>query len=86
LRILATALICIDENAGKITLLKTGKMPIYELALRQLVETDAYVEQLSFTMDLREPGVGGDAPLFITVGTPSRVLDIKRLVEAMAAK
>jgi UDPglucose 6-dehydrogenase len=63
--------ICVDKDAAKIDALKTGRMPIYEPGLDQLVASNVAAGRLTFTTDLAQAVAGADA-VFIAVGTPSR--------------
>jgi UDPglucose 6-dehydrogenase len=63
--------ICVDKDAGKISALEAGKMPIFEPGLDTLVATNVAAGRLSFTTDLKAAVSGADA-VFIAVGTPSR--------------
>ncbi len=62
---------CVDKDAGKITALENGKMPIFEPGLADLVERNVAGGRLRFTTDLAA-GVAGAEAIFIAVGTPSR--------------
>jgi UDPglucose 6-dehydrogenase len=62
---------CIDKDAGKITALQNGKIPIYEPGLNQLVSTNMAAGRLDFSLDLTDAVAQADA-VFIAVGTPSR--------------
>ncbi|WP_375427150.1 UDP-glucose dehydrogenase family protein [uncultured Sphingomonas sp.] len=62
---------CVDKDASKIDRLLSGKMPIYEPGLEELVGRNVAAERLRFTTDLRD-GVDGADAIFIAVGTPSR--------------
>ena len=62
---------CIDKDAGKIAALQSGKIPIYEPGLDQLVSSNAAAGRLDFSLDLRDAVAQADA-VFIAVGTPSR--------------
>ena len=62
---------CIDKDAGKITRLQSGEIPIFEPGLDQLVATNVREGRLSFATDAAEAVRGADA-VFIAVGTPSR--------------
>src|SRR5205809_1132504 len=42
----------IDKDAGKINTLKSGKVPIYEPGLLELVQRNVREQRLSFTTDL----------------------------------
>ena len=62
---------CIDKDAGKIAALQSGKIPIYEPGLNQLVSSNAAAGRLDFSLDLKDAVAQADA-VFIAVGTPSR--------------
>jgi UDPglucose 6-dehydrogenase len=62
---------CIDKDAGKISSLEAGVMPIYEPGLEALVERNVRAGRLSFTTQTSEAVEKADA-VFIAVGTPSR--------------
>ncbi|WP_272010079.1 UDP-glucose dehydrogenase family protein [Roseovarius sp. ZX-A-9] len=63
--------ICVDRDPAKIALLKSGKVPIYEPGLEDMMVRNVAAERLSFTGDLKEAVAGADA-VFIAVGTPTR--------------
>ncbi len=65
---------CVDKDAGKVTALKKGVIPIYEPGLDDLVEKQVKAGRLSFTTDIAEAMQDADA-VFIAVGTPSRRTD-----------
>ena len=58
-----------DLDAGKIALLESGKLPIYEPGLQELVERNRREGRLSFVTDLGR-AVGPAHLVFIAVGTP----------------
>jgi UDPglucose 6-dehydrogenase len=60
---------CIDKDAGKIDLLNSGGVPIYEPGLAELVERNRRHGRLAFTTDL-VAGIAEAALVFIAVGTP----------------
>lgn len=62
---------CIDKNAEKIELLRSGGVPIYEPGLDQLVQRNVREGRLDFATDLTEAVRAADV-VFIAVGTPSR--------------
>jgi UDPglucose 6-dehydrogenase len=62
---------CIDKDAGKIAALQSGKIPIYEPGLDQLVSINAAAGRLNFSLDLKDAVARAEA-VFIAVGTPSR--------------
>jgi UDPglucose 6-dehydrogenase len=62
---------CIDKDAGKIAALKSGRIPIFEPGLDQLVSINAAAGRLDFSLELKDAVTQADA-VFIAVGTPSR--------------
>ena len=62
---------CIDVDVEKINDLQTGKIPIYEPGLEDLVDKNVSAQRLHFTNNLEEAVSEADA-VFIAVGTPSR--------------
>ena len=60
---------CVDKDESKLAMLKSGKMPIYEPGLEEMVVRNQHEERLSFTNDL-QTSVRGSAIVFIAVGTP----------------
>jgi len=60
---------CVDIDEQKINLLKSGKVPIYEPGLEEMVRRNAAEQRLSFTTDLAE-AVKKSPIIFIAVGTP----------------
>jgi len=63
--------ICVDKDPGKIDMLRTGKAPIFEPGLDELIATTTRSGRLTFTGDLPSAVAAADA-VFIAVGTPSR--------------
>lgn len=63
--------VCVDSDARKIALLRTGKVPIYEPGLDDLMVRNVEAGRLSFSDDLNA-AVNGAAAVFIAVGTPTR--------------
>lgn len=61
--------LCMDVDPGKIDNLKSGKLPIYEPGLEELITTNSSEGRLNFTTDLDEAVAFGEA-IFIAVGTP----------------
>jgi UDPglucose 6-dehydrogenase len=62
--------ICVDNDADKIAGLKTGRIPIYEPGLAEMVEHNEKLGRLCFTTDLKF-GVDNSFIVFLAVGTPS---------------
>jgi UDPglucose 6-dehydrogenase len=61
--------ICVDDNAEKIQLLKNGVVPIYEPGLKEIIDRNVQGGRLSFTTNLAD-GVSRCQICFIAVGTP----------------
>jgi UDPglucose 6-dehydrogenase len=61
--------ICVDNDAAKVELLKSGGIPIYEPGLEELVEKNTAAGRLSFTSSTQE-GVEKSDVVFIAVPTP----------------
>ncbi|QCK86849.1 UDP-glucose/GDP-mannose dehydrogenase family protein [Phreatobacter aquaticus] len=62
--------ICVDKDARKIGMLESGRVPIYEPGLEDMVERNMKAGRLSFSLDLAESCRDRDA-IYIAVGTPS---------------
>jgi UDPglucose 6-dehydrogenase len=60
---------CVDKDESKVATLKSGKMPIYEPGLEEMVVRNQQEDRLSFTTDLAS-SVRTSAIVFIAVGTP----------------
>ena len=63
--------ICVDNVAAKIEVLRAGKVPIYEPGLEELIRRNVTEGRLTFTTDLAEP-VRQSLVCFIAVGTPEK--------------
>ena len=61
--------ICADIDEEKIKLLQTGKIPIYEPGLDELVERNTKAERLSFSIDVGKT-IRDSEVIFIAVSTP----------------
>lgn len=61
--------VCVDNDASKIKLLKAGGIPIYEPGLEDLVKKNTDAARLSFTTSTAE-GVEKSDVVFIAVATP----------------
>ncbi len=62
--------ICVDKDKEKIKQLKSGKVPIYEQGLENLINKNVAAKRLSFTTNLGD-AVRQSQVIFIAVGTPS---------------
>jgi UDPglucose 6-dehydrogenase len=60
---------CVDKDESKLAMLKSGKMPIYEPGLEEMVTRNQEEDRLSFTSDLMS-SVRASSIVFIAVGTP----------------
>jgi len=63
--------ICVDVDQEKVALLKSGKAPIYEPGLEELVHRNLAEQRLLFTTDLTV-AVRQSSIVFIAVGTPQK--------------
>src|SRR5437870_11851238 len=63
------SVICVDKDEAKIKTLESGRMPIYEPGLEELVRRNEQEERLRFTTDLPS-AVQASEIVFIAVGTP----------------
>ncbi|MBV9571188.1 MAG: UDP-glucose/GDP-mannose dehydrogenase family protein [Alphaproteobacteria bacterium] len=63
--------VCVDKDAAKITALKSGKVPIFEPGLEEVIAANVKAVRLFFTDDMADAVRKADA-VFIAVGTPSR--------------
>jgi UDPglucose 6-dehydrogenase len=61
--------ICVDIDEKKVAMLNSGKVPIYEPGLEEMVRRNAEEQRLSFSTDL-SGAVKRSAIIFIAVGTP----------------
>ncbi len=61
---------CVDKDKEKIEQLKSGKVPIYEQGLENLIKKNVSAERLSFTTNLGD-AIRQSQVIFIAVGTPS---------------
>jgi UDPglucose 6-dehydrogenase len=68
---LGNDVVCVDNDAAKITELIAGQMPIYEPGLEEMVSRNLADGRLAFTTDLTA-AVRRAVIVFITVGTPPK--------------
>ena len=61
--------ICVDIDENKVEMLKSGRVPIYEPGLEEMVRRNAEEQRLLFTTDLAG-AVKKSSIIFIAVGTP----------------
>ncbi|MSR42757.1 MAG: UDP-glucose/GDP-mannose dehydrogenase family protein [Pedosphaera sp.] len=61
--------ICVDNDAAKVKLLRGGGIPIYEPGLEELVRKNTAADRLHFTGSIKE-GVEKSDVIFICVSTP----------------
>ena len=67
---LGNRVVCVDIDADKIAALRSGKVPIWEPGLQELVARNTAAERLFFTTDYRD-GLAGSQFIFLCVDTPS---------------
>src|SRR5205823_5095722 len=60
---------CVDNDSGKIEILRAGKVPIYEPGLEELIHRNVSAQRLRFTGSVKE-GVENSQVVFIAVPTP----------------
>src|SRR5256885_4936938 len=61
--------ICVDNDEGKIKTLQSGRIPIYEPGLEEIVHRNVSAHRLHFSSSIRE-GVDKSQIIFIAVPTP----------------
>jgi UDPglucose 6-dehydrogenase len=78
--------ICVDIDQKKVADLQTGKVPIYEPGLEELIRRNTADGRLRFTSDLAA-AVKDSLVCFVAVGTPSDIdgsADVRMVVQATA--
>jgi UDPglucose 6-dehydrogenase len=68
---LGNDVVCVDNVAEKVAMLRAGRIPIYEPGLEEMVARNVADGRLAFTTDLAA-AVQRSVIVFITVGTPSK--------------
>lgn len=63
--------ICVDNDERKVQALQTGKVPIYEPGLEEVIHRNVSAHRLRFTGSIRE-GVDNSQIVFIAVPTPQQ--------------
>jgi UDPglucose 6-dehydrogenase len=63
--------VCVDSDSRKISDLDSGRVPIFEPGLEEIISANVKARRLSFTSQLTAAVAGAEA-VFIAVGTPSR--------------
>jgi len=66
---LGNEVVCVDADKSKVNMLNSGKMPIYEPGLEEMVHRSIEDSRISFTTDIAL-GVRNSEIIFIAVGTP----------------
>ena len=67
---------CVDKDASKINKLNSGKSPIYEPGLNELIKKNYLAKRLIFTTNLKK-AVNSSDIIFICVGTPNKKGSLK---------
>lgn len=84
---LGNNVICVDKEESKISMLKSGKMPIYEPGLDEMVAKNVQDGRLFFSMDI-DSGIVSSDIIFIAVGTPPQKngdADLSAVIDAAKA-
>ena len=75
---LGNTVYCVDNNKEKINSLNSGKVPIYEPGLEEILEKNYKQKRLIFTTDLKHAVTNSDI-IFICVGTPTKKMVIQQI-------
>ena len=68
---LGNTVYCVDNNKQKINSLNSGKIPIYEPGLDELIKKNFTAKRLTFTTNINKAISLSDI-IFICVGTPTK--------------
>ena len=68
---LGNTVYCVDKDKKKINLLNSGKVPIYEPGLEEILKRNFKQKRLIFTTDIKSAVINSDI-IFICVGTPTK--------------
>ena len=68
---LGNTVYCVDKDKDKINYLNSGKVPIYEPGLEEILKKNFKQKRLIFTSDLKKAVSNSDI-IFICVGTPTK--------------
>ena len=68
---LGNTVYCVDKDKKKINLLNSGKVPIYEPGLEEILKRNFKQKRLIFTTDIKLAVINSDI-IFICVGTPTK--------------
>ena len=63
--------VCLDVDKSKIDMLRSGKMPIYEMGAEELISRNIRLNRISFTTE-KEYAIKFAEVIFIAVGTPEK--------------
>ena len=61
--------ICVDKDEEKVAMLSSGRSPIYEIGLSDMIVHNVKLNRLQFTTNLLE-GIDRSLMVFLAVGTP----------------
>ena len=81
--------VCVDKDAEKIASLQSGRVPIYEPGLEEVIARNERAGRLRFTTDLKT-GIEEALAVFIAVGTPPKadgspdLTFVRQVAEAIA--
>jgi len=61
--------VCVETDSARLAELQSGRIPLFERGLEELIRNNMQCGRLSFSMELEE-AVDGHQAIFVTVGTP----------------